>query len=375
MNEGVIASVLAKFTDLMNAALPSQSDGSPKEALQYKQRFMHRRLLSAFAFVVFLFGYAPEWLDQHPGAFPLVVQQAAQQSTGAGWPLSILRQKRLSSETGLPIQRSGDGSIAIANRDLPDHAVKVGHTGLHSHNDYRQSRPLYDALEAGCGSIEVDLHGVAGRVVVSHGGNRLRSKPTFESLYLKALRSLLAANGGRVFAEQAEPLVLMLDYKSPAASLHSHVVDLLEGYPELFCTDTVLGFSPVRVVVSGNRPAQLHRAECLGIGLDGRLEDLRRDVHPDRAMPRISDAWSDHFSWNGRGKMPKEQWDRLQAYAEAALELDLRLRFWAAPDRKDAWAAQLEAGVGWINTDKPMKASLFLRSWNDQKDTGSGTMQ
>ena len=43
---------------------------------------------------------------------------------------------------------------------------------VHSHNDYWRSRPLQEALEAGCLSIEADVVVRGGTLMVGHGAER-----------------------------------------------------------------------------------------------------------------------------------------------------------------------------------------------------------
>ena len=59
----------------------------------------------------------------------------------------------------------------------------------HSHNDYTRKRPLWDALENGFTSIEVDVFLASdGSLRVSHIPFALKLKPTLDELYLKPIK-------------------------------------------------------------------------------------------------------------------------------------------------------------------------------------------
>jgi hypothetical protein len=58
----------------------------------------------------------------------------------------------------------------------------------YAHNDYRNKRPLEDALALGYQGVEVDYVFVDGKLLVSHGrGDALRGR-TLDRLYLAPLR-------------------------------------------------------------------------------------------------------------------------------------------------------------------------------------------
>jgi hypothetical protein len=40
--------------------------------------------------------------------------------------------------------------------------------GVHSHNDYRRSIPLHEALASGCTSVEADVHLENGQLIIGH---------------------------------------------------------------------------------------------------------------------------------------------------------------------------------------------------------------
>src|SRR5262245_53253868 len=69
----------------------------------------------------------------------------------------------------------------------------------HAHNDYWHERPLFDALDRGFASVEVDVFLVDGQLLVGHESAELKPDRTLESLYLKPLASRARENYGRVY--------------------------------------------------------------------------------------------------------------------------------------------------------------------------------
>lgn len=63
----------------------------------------------------------------------------------------------------------------------------------HSHNDYTRNVPLFDALHAGCTSVEADIWLVGSNKELQVGHNKASLSPsrTLESLYLRPLVRLL----------------------------------------------------------------------------------------------------------------------------------------------------------------------------------------
>jgi hypothetical protein len=100
------------------------------------------------------------------------------------------------------------------------------------------------------------------------------------------------------------------------------------------------------------------------VGIDGRPADLDSDV-PNHFLPWISDNWSNHFRWNGRGAMPMEERRKLDSLVERTHARGRKLRFWAIPDQQECWSTLAAAGVDLINTDMLEGLAKFLQSQSD----------
>ena len=245
-------------------------------------------------------------------------------------------------------QSDPDGAVSI-----PDEPI----LSAHSHNDYLRQRPLWDALSRGFISIEVDIHLVAGALLVGHDEEDLAATRTLQSLYLDPLREHVQAHGGWVYPSQ-HSLDLLIDIKSEARSTYQALSSLLAQYSEMLTTysQARVQTRAISVIVSGNRPRTLMMAEGVRIATyDGRIEDLS-DPIPTNFIALISDNWEDHFSWRGLGSLSERDARQLALTIEQAHESGYRLRFWniPAPEGRpveEVWRQLLEAGVDLLSVD------------------------
>ena len=236
----------------------------------------------------------------------------------------------------------------------------------HAHNDYEHDRPLYDALDRGFTSVEADVYLVDGKLLVAHDVEDVQEGLTLQSLYLDPLRERVRQNGGRVYPD-GPGFTLLVDVKSEAEPTYGALRQVLKGYEEI-----LTAFGPdgqrdgaVTVIISGNRPRGTMAGEAVRYAAyDGRLEDLDSG-DPATLIPLISDKWTEHFEWQGRGAMPDEERQKLRDIVETAHAQGRRVRFWATPDRRSGareavWQALLAASVDLINTDDLEGLQAFL---------------
>lgn len=233
----------------------------------------------------------------------------------------------------------------------------------HAHNDYLHERPLLDALDQGFCSVEADIFLVDGKLLVAHTQSELTPARTLESLYLKPLAERVRAGGGRVYRNGPQ-MTLLIDFKNDGAETWALLNEVLARYAEMLTrvegNEVVEG--AVTVIVSGDRPFEvIAKTTPRYAGVDGRLSDLDSDA-PSHFMPLISDQWSRHFKWKGKGSMPEEERQKLADLVQRVHRSGRRLRFWATPDVEPMWRTLHEAGVDLINTDDLDGLSRFLRS-------------
>ncbi len=229
-------------------------------------------------------------------------------------------------------------------------------TGAHSHNDYERPRPLFDALDHGFDSVEADLFLVEGKLLVGHNRKDLTPERSFEALYLQPLAKRLKANGGWVYRGEHHTVWVLVDIKADGAAVYAEFKRVLAQFPSL----SNRSHPAVRFIISGDRPiADIVKDKGRYAALDGRWNDLKGTYSRD-LMPWVSEAWDDHFKWNGDGEMPADQAAELKAMAQSVHAQHRMLRFWGAADGPTMWSAQRAAGIDWLNTDHPAELQAWL---------------
>jgi len=246
----------------------------------------------------------------------------------------------------------------IANTNLSTANIHNGH----AHNDYEHDRPLYEALENGFTSIEIDVHSYKGKAVVSHDDDDLGSKPTIEDLYLQPLEKLIAKNKGSVFPKSNQQLILMIDLKKDKTVLLRILEKLFVKYDLLIKSslDAYHIWKPLQVIISGDPPLDKMLYDRTGyFYLDGRMHHLEDENIPDYLIPRVSMSYRDNFSWTPDGKLPKEELEKMRDMISKVHARGKKLRFWAHPETEAFWKLLLEEGVDWINVDALQKYQRF----------------
>ena len=223
---------------------------------------------------------------------------------------------------------------------------------VHAHNDYEHKRPLFDALDQGFCSVEGDIHLIDGKLLIAHSTIDLNSKRTLQSLYLDPLRARIKQNGGRVYPNGPE-CVLLIDFKTAGEPAYAVLKEVLKEYSEFITVfrDGKKETNAITVVLTGGYPrAALAADKVRYAGGDGKLGDLKSNP-PANLVPWISEDWSRIFKWRGNGPMPEDERKKLKEIVAQAHEQGRKVRFWASPDKPDFWKELLADGVDLINTD------------------------
>ena len=229
---------------------------------------------------------------------------------------------------------------------------------VHSHNDYWRSRPLQEALEAGCLSIEADVVVRDGTLLVGHGAREVTPERTLTSMYLSPLAEIVRARQ-RVYPQDQRPLILLVDLKTGWSSSKPALKAVLEEYADILKVPAGhhQGHGGVLLAVSGSG-ADKRDAPC---GVDGRFEGLGTNL-TFLQKPLISESFRNRFRWSGLGKLASDQLNELKTLSQRVKDEGRLLRLWAAPDTPEAWKTLIDCGVGLISTDQPTKAGDFIRA-------------
>ena len=234
---------------------------------------------------------------------------------------------------------------------------------VHSHNDYWRSRPLEEALEAGCLSIEADVVVRGGTLLVAHDAREATPERTLTSMYLSPLAEIVRARQ-RVYPQDQRPVILLVDLKTSWSSSKPALEAVLQEYADILKPPAGRhhGDGGVLLAVSGSGSEQ-KSAPC---GIDGRISGLGNQL-TFLEKPTISESFRSRFRWSGLGTLAPDQLKELKDLSQRVKDEGRLLRLWAAPDTPEAWRTLMNSGVGLINTDQPLTASSFIRDMQSKE--------
>ena len=135
-------------------------------------------------------------------------------------------------------------SLSIGEKARAQAACPKGDTRLYAHNDYRNARPLTDALAAGFVGAEADVFLVDGVLRLGHDRKEARRGPLLEAAYLQPLAEI-ASRCNRVVPERR--FLLTIEIKEESRATFDTLRNLLGRY-----VGTVT--SHVNVVMTGWHP-------------------------------------------------------------------------------------------------------------------------
>jgi len=250
-------------------------------------------------------------------------------------------------------------ACATAPKAVPDPALR-----LHGHNDYLQPVPLVRALELGVGSLEADIFLVDGELRVGHERWQLRPGRTLQAMYLDPLLTAVRERGA--LRSDGLPLVLLVDIKADGKKVYEQLRDVLPRYRDMLTrfVDGRVEPGAVTVLLSGSRPVAMVAADAeRWCAIDGRLRDLdRRPPPPPDLIPWVSSSWRAVSDWTGSDELMPHEIEMITDLVTKAGRQGRELRFWGAPDRREAWGAFFDLGVDRIGSDQPKKAAAWLRT-------------
>lgn len=241
--------------------------------------------------------------------------------------------------------------------------LRAQYVQIHSHNDYRQRVPFYQAYAQQLSSIEADVFATdkEGELLVAHDREELDSAISLDEAYLQPLVNLYKQNEGKAWKGSDKLLTLLVDLKTPADPALDYLVAKLQTYPEVF--DPTVNPFAVRVVISGNRPNpnNFHIYPTV-VSFDGD----RLDYTPAQLerISMISLNLRDYTGWNGKGKIIADEQEKVEQIIASVHALGKPIRFWGTPDGVTAWNTFYTLGVDYINTDAPEACAAFFSDFH-----------
>ncbi|MCJ7466451.1 MAG: hypothetical protein MUO53_07130 [Maribacter sp.] len=224
---------------------------------------------------------------------------------------------------------------------------------IHSHNDYQQKIPFWNAYEAGARSIEVDIYLRNDTLYVAHDEAGINSDRELENMYLNPLRNATANASNRDKA----PLQLLIDIKSDAYGTLSRLIQILQAYPELTSDNQV------SLVISGNRPvSEDYLKYPKYIVFDYQSLDAVSEPVIWEKVALISLPFYKYAEWDGKKPISQKEAKIIASIVAKANKLGKTLRFWATPDSELAWQTFADLGVCFINTDHPYDCAAYFKN-------------
>lgn len=237
---------------------------------------------------------------------------------------------------------------------------------IHSHNDYRQQIPFYQAYAQQVYSIEVDVYAdeESEKLLVAHDPEELPTAFTVEELYIEPILSLYHRNAGRAWKNSENKLQLMIELKTPEKPTLDRLVSMLNKYPEVF--DPAINPYAVRILITGNcpHPSDFQKYPSY-IRFDGRVDTNYTPEQLER-VGMVSDSFRKYSVWNGKGAIVAPEKEQLTAAIAKVHALGKPIRFWGAPDGITAWNTFHKMGIDIINTDKPEACFDFFHNFDSK---------
>ena len=232
----------------------------------------------------------------------------------------------------------------------------------HSHNDYLNEIPIYNAFNYGFKSIEVDIILNKEQLYVAHNWWYKKKNVFIENTYLDKLYKIYKKNNGDIYLNRS-PLFLLVDIKRSANKTYEVLNNTLKNYKSMltYMKDDSIYQGAVTIILSGNKPSikYLKKANERYVFLDGRLTDLGKNISK-KMMPLISVNWKNEFRWKGIEDISTKEKIHLFTLIEKVHQEGRMIRFWGAPDNIKSWKLLNSSHTDLINTDKTIELYNFI---------------
>lgn len=251
-----------------------------------------------------------------------------------------------------------------------------GDIPAYSHNDYRNKRPLLDALALGYRGVEADVFMIGRDLRLGHDAKSARRGPTLRQSYLEPLQAILrscqeiTAGGG--------PFLLSLELKQPSREAYDSLTALLRRYPLLLGapgTSTASAL-PLNIVLTGWYPPPIEwlAQDVVLFGAQYKLRepdahqallDLRRT---DQHIRMVSVDYGKTIGRWWTTPVSREHW--LSTLRAVRHEMPgMLIRVYNVPSNAEVFQRLLGAGVDLIGTKHLVSTrELFDRStWLRQR--------
>lgn len=235
---------------------------------------------------------------------------------------------------------------------------------LHSHNDYCQRVPLYQAYAQEVFSVEIDVFYEKGRLLVAHDQEELSNASSIDELYIEPIVKLFRENGGRPWKKSENKMQFLVDLKTETEPTLSTLITCLRKYEDVF--DSSVNPYAVRVVISGNIPSPGQFANYPSFVFFDGSPDVDYSAEQLERVGIISAPFNRYSHWNGKGSIIAPEKAKVKDVIAKVHGLGKMIRFWGSPDYFTAWNTFHELGVDIINTDRVEDCTRFFHSLSEK---------
>lgn len=253
----------------------------------------------------------------------------------------------------------------------------------HSHNDYWRRVPFYQALAAGCTSVEADVWLTDdNELLVSHSWSSTKKTRTLRSLYLDPItnvftqRNISTASNttketGVFDANPNISLKLLIDFKNEGHKiwpvLQSQLQSLRDKNWLTYYDGMTMHKGPLTIVGTGRTPFELVQQNSTNryIFFDAPLRTISEPQYNSTNSYYASTNFGAAVGKLWFAKISSSQEDTMRQQIAAAEAKGLKSRYWDTPAwpvglRAKVWAKLMELGVGMLNVDDLESAA----GWN-----------
>jgi glycerophosphoryl diester phosphodiesterase len=220
---------------------------------------------------------------------------------------------------------------------------------IHSHNDYAQPLPFYNAFKAGADAIEADVYLRNGVLMVAHNPADIKPELTLKAMYLEPLQKELGKRPGA--------LNLLIDLKERYTTL---LPQLIRELVPLLPFITAGNNSPLIIIITGNRPppAEYNNYPAY-ILFDDDLQ-LPHTTGQWKRVAQVSLNFENYSKWKGEGALPLPDERLLKAVINSVHAAGKKIRFWGAPDNAAGWQKLMALNADILCTDKIDELAGFI---------------
>lgn len=217
----------------------------------------------------------------------------------------------------------------------------------HSHNDYEQKRPFFEAFERNFGSIEADVYLVDGELYVAHDRKNITKERTFKQLYLLPLLEKLKSSKPNIYPRNGQ-LQLLIDLKTGGETL-TVLESQIKPYRQYF--DKPQNKNAIRIVISGNmpKPSEFVQFDTI-FTFDGR-KNIKYTSEESKRVVLVSESFGTIGGWTLDGTLKPEVFSKASLFVDSLHKAGKKVRLWGTPNKVTTFETLSKLKVDYIGTD------------------------